>query len=224
MVRSNPPALVKSTTTSAYPQPPSAALKTLCTLKAVGPATASALLALWHPSSQPFLSDEAHEAVGLGKADYTEKSWARFVEAMQARAEEGGWEGVAELERGMWAWGVEERHGTGEEDRTGDPKAIEVVERAKQKETKDEEESGEEVEENQAGERVASKARKAGAKFGGIKRTKEAREASAAEADGEVDEGASGQRAQGNQSPKEEDIDTGGPARATRSSKRSKKA
>jgi len=208
--RTNPPKLVKQVTTDAYPQDPAAALKTLTRLKAVGPATASAILALWRPASQPFLSDEAYAAVGLGKPSYTAGECARFAVAMRTRAGESGWGGVDVLERAMWAWGVEQRHRTGEEDGAGDPRAVELVHKAAaKKEDEMEEDAGGKVE-----QRVSSKARQAGAKYGGTKRMVEERGAG----------GEGGVAGEAEVSPSKEEKTGAGPAGRTRSSKRLKKA
>lgn len=59
------------------------ALKELIRLRGVGPATASAILALWTPTV-PFYSDEAaHIALGLQKLKYTEKEVMMYVDRMR---------------------------------------------------------------------------------------------------------------------------------------------
>lgn len=155
---SNPAPLVLSTTTTAYSLDPLPALKLLNTLKGVGPATASAILALFRPSTEPFMSDEAYEAMGLGKAEYTVKGWEKFREAMGERRESGGWESVEELEKAAWSWGVERKYG-GKEEKVGKKSAgkrkVEqlVVEEAVGDETAKEELTG------RGSKRAAKKAR-----------------------------------------------------------------
>ena len=95
---------VESTTRLAASQPPSTAIKTLSTLHGIGPATASALVALFDPLNEPFFSDEAVEAVGMGKATYTVKALNQYRTAMQARQAEGKWESMEELERACWSF------------------------------------------------------------------------------------------------------------------------
>jgi hypothetical protein len=69
------------------------AMKTLTSLKGIGPATASAILSLADPSGQcPFLSDEAMHAFGIvnssGKLDYTMPNWGKLRKASQETAEQ----------------------------------------------------------------------------------------------------------------------------------------
>jgi hypothetical protein len=85
----------------------------LNTLRGVGPATSSAVLAAHSPESLSFMSDEALEAAaGLdGKPKYTMKEWQWYNEAMQKRADDEEWEGgVGGLEEAAWAYVVLKRH------------------------------------------------------------------------------------------------------------------
>lgn len=125
LVSSNPSSSVHScTSTASLPSLPRAsALKELSTLKGLGPATASAVLALWYPSTEPFMSDEAMENVeayeegqeGHGKREYTPKAWREFGEKMRARKEKEGWESVEELERALWSWAIHRKYGDTEQ-------------------------------------------------------------------------------------------------------------
>ncbi|GAA6028685.1 hypothetical protein JCM8097_007346 [Rhodosporidiobolus ruineniae] len=140
LVLSNPSSLVQSTTSSASTASPSGALAQLSTLKGVGPATASAVLALWHPDSEPFMSDEALENCecyeegeeGRGKRDYTVKAWREFRTKMLERKEKEGWESVEELEKALWAWAVLRKYGT-EEEETGEGEEEEKREEKRKK-------------------------------------------------------------------------------------------
>lgn len=91
---------------------PLAALKALCVLKAVGPATASAILSLQSPSTQAFMSDEAVEIVGGKKGEYTVKAHTDFASKVEASEWEGGAE---ELERACYAIVAGKRLGVGEQ-------------------------------------------------------------------------------------------------------------
>ncbi|GAA5860839.1 hypothetical protein JCM3774_003160 [Rhodotorula dairenensis] len=102
-----------------------AALKELSKLKAVGPATASAILALWYPDSEPFMSDEGLDyaaALGPGdegkkpKRDYTVKAWRVYRDEMLERKEKEGWSSVDELEKAIWAWVVLRKYGAAAEE------------------------------------------------------------------------------------------------------------
>lgn len=116
MVASNSPASIHTAmeaALSAAPTDRETALKELCKLKAVGPATASAVLAAWFPAEEPFMSDEGLDYAGAlaagdkgkkTKRDYTVKAWREYRQEMQARQTEEGWKGMAELEQAIWAW------------------------------------------------------------------------------------------------------------------------
>lgn len=128
MVATNSADDIRAVTARAAANPdPESALKELSTLKAVGPATASAILALWHPDSEPFMSDEGLDyaaALGSGggggddddtrrksKRDYTVKAWRAYRDEMLARKEKEGWSSVDDLEKAIWAWAVLQTYG-----------------------------------------------------------------------------------------------------------------
>ena len=108
---SNPDALVASCTPPEPTAQSKTALNALCVLKGIGPATASAILSLYNPIDEPFMSDEAYEAIGLGKAEYTVKGWEKFKDAMRKRGESSGWDSQEELEKACWSWGVQKKFG-----------------------------------------------------------------------------------------------------------------
>lgn len=126
MIASNPPSTLASAlslySSATSPRP---RLEALCTLKAVGPATASALLALFDPAQEPFMSDEAIEFVNArsagagggagGKKEYTVKAWEAFRADMLQRKEDERWESVEELEMALWSWAVLCKYGGSEE-------------------------------------------------------------------------------------------------------------
>ncbi|GJN89996.1 hypothetical protein Rhopal_002985-T1 [Rhodotorula paludigena] len=129
MIASNPPStLASALSRHSSATSPRARLEALCTLKAVGPATASALLALFKPAQEPFMSDEAMEFVNSrsagagggagGKKEYTVKAWEAYRADMLQRKDDERWESVEELEMALWSWGVLCKYG-GEEEKEG---------------------------------------------------------------------------------------------------------
>jgi len=77
------------------------AVKSLSKLSAVGPATASALLAAYMPERFAFMADETLEAI-LGKREYTLKAYLHYNEILQSRASELEI-CVEDARRAMWA-------------------------------------------------------------------------------------------------------------------------
>ncbi|CAK9190160.1 unnamed protein product [Sphagnum troendelagicum] len=75
------------------------AIAHLSTLKGVGPATASAVLAAHTPSIVPFMSDEAMVAALGGVKDYSMKVYLLFAEKLQVKSKELQQSGDAELEQ-----------------------------------------------------------------------------------------------------------------------------
>lgn len=85
------------------------ALLALNTLRGIGPATSSAMLALICPDTLPFMSDEGLEcAAGLqGKPKYSVSEWRWYTEVIQQRQEKEKWVGgVRQIEEAAWAYGV----------------------------------------------------------------------------------------------------------------------
>eukprot|EP00457_Paulinella_chromatophora_P007721 gb/GEZN01007745.1/.p1 GENE.gb/GEZN01007745.1/~~gb/GEZN01007745.1/.p1 ORF type:complete len:290 (+),score=49.41 gb/GEZN01007745.1/:30-899(+) len=76
------------------------ALNRLCALRGIGPATASAILAMLFPSRCAFMSDEALEGVGLERL-YTAKSVSALWSALGKKSKEVGLQ-PEELGRALW--------------------------------------------------------------------------------------------------------------------------
>ncbi|XP_064407107.1 uncharacterized protein LOC135351919 isoform X2 [Halichondria panicea] len=91
LIRENSPESVERVTRKGFSLLPNlkGAVETLCQLRGVGPATASALLCAAAPDNAPFMADEAVMAVpGLGKLDYTLKHYLSYTEAVGDKAKE----------------------------------------------------------------------------------------------------------------------------------------
>lgn len=88
----------------------SKAISELTTLKGVGPATASAVLAAYAPDIAPFMSDEAMVAALGNSKEYTLKQYLVFVDKLQAKAQELSQEGEvftpSDVERALWSCAI----------------------------------------------------------------------------------------------------------------------
>ncbi|MCJ1379065.1 hypothetical protein MMC17_002165 [Xylographa soralifera] len=114
LIRSNTPALVRSTTQRAYAlfaadtADPFPALKQLAQLRGVGPATASLLLAVGWPEEVPFFADELLGWLRGGEGGKVRYDWREYGEVWEGvrkvRGLVGG--GAEEVERGAWAVGM----------------------------------------------------------------------------------------------------------------------
>jgi hypothetical protein len=107
LVRSNPPETVVRTSTAALAAVPhpSAPIATLATLKGVGPATASSVASAFAPQVYPFFDElVAAQVPGLGAVAWTPAYYARYADAIRARAVAlgGGWT-PALVERALWS-------------------------------------------------------------------------------------------------------------------------
>ncbi|BGP25777.1 hypothetical protein Rt10032_c06g2810 [Rhodotorula toruloides] len=135
LVAQNPASEIESSTAKAFAtvdSDPAASLAVLSKLKAVGPATATAVLALWRPDVEPFMSDAAMENVGaygegeagsLSKKEYTAKAWQTYRKQMQDRMKREDWASMEELEKALWSWAVERKYGKAQVDGEEKPKA-----------------------------------------------------------------------------------------------------
>jgi hypothetical protein len=107
LVRSNPGPQVISTSTAALAATPhpTAPIATMARLKGVGPATASAAVSAFLPGVYPFFDElVAAQVPGLGAVAWTLAYYARYAEALRARAAQlgGGWTPVT-VERALWS-------------------------------------------------------------------------------------------------------------------------
>ncbi|XP_007659240.1 uncharacterized protein LOC103167439 [Ornithorhynchus anatinus] len=115
LVATNPSETVERCTRAAFGLLPDveAAITELSKLKAVGPATASAILTAGAPDSVAFMADEAVAAVpGLSPIQYTLKHYTRYLGEIRARARrlnqvdaEADWT-PHRVEMSLWAWTV----------------------------------------------------------------------------------------------------------------------
>ena len=107
LVRSNDAALVKETTTIALASAPhpTAPIAALAKLDGVGPATASALASAAEPTVYPFFDElVAAQVPALGPVAWTLGYYAKYAEALRARAAElGGACMPVMVERALWA-------------------------------------------------------------------------------------------------------------------------
>ncbi|XP_038618865.1 uncharacterized protein LOC119942255 [Tachyglossus aculeatus] len=115
LVAANPSETVERSTRAAFGLLPNveAAIAELSKLRAVGPATASAILAAGAPDSVAFMADEAVAAVpGLLPIRYTLRHYTRYLGEIRAQAErlnrvdaEADWT-PHRVEMSLWAWTV----------------------------------------------------------------------------------------------------------------------
>jgi len=107
LVKGNDADLVKKTSAEALASAPhpTAPIAALVKLAGVGPATASALAAVAEPSMYPFFDElVAAQVPGLGVVKWTLGYYARYAEALRARAGTLGGEWTPTLvERAVWA-------------------------------------------------------------------------------------------------------------------------
>lgn len=107
LVRGNEPEAVIEMSTDALSKipHPTKPISTLAKLAGVGPATASAVVAAAAPDLYPFFDElVAAQLPELGKVAWTLGYYARYADALRARARElgGDWTPV-KLERALWA-------------------------------------------------------------------------------------------------------------------------
>jgi len=91
LARSNAPEEVESASRSAFAAGDNdrAALKALGSLKGIGPATVSAVLAAHSPASYPFFDDVvATQVPGLKPGEFTVKAYLAYAAALRGRAAE----------------------------------------------------------------------------------------------------------------------------------------
>ena len=107
LVRSNPADDVVRTSTAALAgvPHPTAPIAALAKLKGVGPATASAAASAFAPQVYPFFDElVAAQVPGLGPVAWTLPYYARYAEAIRARAAELGGDWTPSMvERALWA-------------------------------------------------------------------------------------------------------------------------
>lgn len=115
LVATNSEETVEMTSKKAFSLLPDiqAAITELSTLKALGPATASAVLAAGGPEHAAFMADEAVESIdGLGPIKYTAKHYALYLDKMTERTKtlnkadsQHDWT-PHKVELCLWAWAV----------------------------------------------------------------------------------------------------------------------
>ncbi|XP_054849603.1 uncharacterized protein LOC129339027 isoform X2 [Eublepharis macularius] len=117
LVATNSTESVESCTEKAFRLLPdvAAAITELSKLKAVGPATASAILAAGAPEAVAFMADEAMESIpGLAPVQYTLKHYMLYLGKIQSCVEklnkdaEKTWT-PQHVEKCLWAWAVAEK-------------------------------------------------------------------------------------------------------------------
>jgi hypothetical protein len=114
LVRNNPPGAVEAATSEAAARldVPAKAVAAVSALGGVGPATASAVLAVMAPKRFPFFDEivtgqMAPHVDGLGKIAWTAPYYRQYAAALVARAAQlaHGWHATM-VERALWAYGV----------------------------------------------------------------------------------------------------------------------
>jgi len=114
LVRNNPPGAVEAATSDAAAllDVPAKALAAVSALGGVGPATASAVLAVMAPERFPFFDEivtgqVAPHVEGMGKIAWTAPYYRKYAAALVARAHAlaNGWHATM-VERALWAHGV----------------------------------------------------------------------------------------------------------------------
>jgi hypothetical protein len=114
LVRNNPVGAVEAATSAAATllSEPAKALTAVCALGGVGPATASAVLAVMAPERFPFFDEivtgqVAPHVDGMGKIAWTAPYYRKYAAALIARADAlaHGWH-ASLVERALWAFGV----------------------------------------------------------------------------------------------------------------------
>jgi len=114
LVRNNPPGAVEAATSDAATllDVPAKALAAVSALGGVGPATASAVLAVMAPERFPFFDEivtgqVAPHVEGMGKIAWTAPYYRKYAAALVARADalSAGWHATM-VERALWAHGV----------------------------------------------------------------------------------------------------------------------
>lgn len=105
LVRGNDESLVEATSRAALAAvpDPKRPIALLAELAGVGPATASAIVAAAAPEAYPFFDEiVAAQVPGLGKVAFTPSYYARYADAIRARAAELGLQ-PAQVEQALWA-------------------------------------------------------------------------------------------------------------------------
>lgn len=114
LVRNNPPGAVEAATSDAAAllDNPAKAVAAVSALGGVGPATASAVLAIMAPERFPFFDEivtgqVAPHVDGMGKIAWTAPYYRKYAAALVARAADlaNGWHATM-VERALWAHGV----------------------------------------------------------------------------------------------------------------------
>jgi hypothetical protein len=108
LVRGNEPGTVTTVSAEAMAATPhaTAPISTLVKLDGIGPATASAVLAAYAPRTYPFFDElVAAQVPGLGVVAWTLGYYARYADALRARAAQlgDGWTPVM-VERALWSY------------------------------------------------------------------------------------------------------------------------